>query len=267
MVILGKSPPPLCFVQYCSHCQSPNLHVGVIALTRFWFSVRLRHYVPPFHRYPSSPTPVLLDWITLTFWVISNTRFPLCLWHETMIHPVLRYLFFFSFWESITSSENAELSYKHCWSCSIFLCLFVITDTREISHSFKLAHEWLPLTLQTARLLFPFFPIQITCSFGHYLTKIISYWSAVHKQVLSHCELKSVRSLGMLFVHYVCYVTWPLAARNTAYYRYCHVFESFIQGDDTYLNQSPSCFAAMKLSPGKVQTEKVKPRLLTSIKT
>lgn len=62
----------------------------------------------------------------------------------------------------------------------------------------------------------------------------------------------------------VCYcVTWPLPVIKVAHYRYRFVFEPCIQSDDTYLNQSPSCFAAMKLSPGKAQTEKVKPHVLT----
>lgn len=93
-----------------------------------------------------------------------------------------------------------------------------------------------------------------------YLTHILSCWSAAHTQGPQPLRIEVSNKSG----HVVCFGgNWPLPVIKVAY-RYHFVLESFIQLDDAYLNQSPSCFAAMKLSPTKAQTEKVKPHLLTS---
>lgn len=85
------------------HCQSMTIYMLVSSLSHnsdliFHPSLTLRVTVSAInvahhHRYPSSPTPVILD--QRSFWMIYNTRFPLCLSNETMIHSGFYHLVWF----------------------------------------------------------------------------------------------------------------------------------------------------------------------------
>lgn len=199
-----------------------------------------------------------------SFWMIYNTQFPLCLSNETMIHSVFYHLVWLLFgkcyipWKCRTKSQILlkqfyfPLHFHH-------VCHHRLRHTTGISHYVFNMHMTGYCWRSKLLLHFCFsHPIQMICSVCHYLTILL--FCTAHKGFQPLCIKVSNKS-----GHVVCYcVTWPLPVIKVPYCRYHFVFESSIQADDTYLNQSPSCFAAMKLSPGKVQTEKVKPRSMTS---
>lgn len=104
-------------------------------------------------------------------------------------------------------------------------------------------------------------PFKRYCKLAFALLKILLQRNGTTSSLPAATQICS-KSEGGVFIC-LC-APWPASVIQLASGRCSSVFQWLIQCDDAYLNQSPSCFVAMKLSPSKVQTEKVKPTSLTT---
>lgn len=177
----------------------------------------------------------------------------MCLRSCTVIYHELRIFFWLMFWKIVNHqqcrSKLVALQKESLLSCHRMHR--TMRDSRGFSLSFKHAHDSILLTPKKKNNCSSAFPILskekkhnnllfLFCSSQFHLTKMYPCNKSGHVVYSS--------------------VTWPFPVISTA----CIIFSEWLSLMTHTWTKAHPVFAAMKLSPVKVQTEKVKPHLLTT---